>query len=314
MNEDVLNALEAAADEPELSRSSFWESELECFSFTAEGKMNGLICIGSVSKKIARQYKALNWLLQLPYRFIVRNSLNFASCNRLARLVAERQGRLFTSDMLRQALALTVILDNLELTNSDQANLVIGDGYGVMTSLLKLFYPKRTLITVNLTTPLLVDLVYAQWAVPGLRIALPTNEAEMKEALSKNDIDVIAIRADMAKLIAEASVGLAVNIYSMQEMTGKVIQSYFDILRGNKSNSTAFYCCNRVSKKLYDGEESRFAEYPWQEDDKIIFDEDCRWESFEYQSRPPFWLRNLEPKKHRLTILGSAQQIPTPIS
>ena len=51
MNGDVLHALKAAADQPELTRSSFWETELEGFIFTAEGDMTGLICIGSISKK-----------------------------------------------------------------------------------------------------------------------------------------------------------------------------------------------------------------------------------------------------------------------
>jgi hypothetical protein len=303
---DALNALEAAANDAESTRSSFWEEELKDFSFTANGEMNGLIAIGSISRKIGLHHKAANWMLQWPYRLAARKSRNLAECSRLARIVAARQERLFTLDMLRQALALAIIKDNLDTKEFDGANLVIGDGHGVMTSLLKLSDPENVTIAVNLTSPLLIDLVYAQRAIPGLRIAMPMNDVEMREALQRKDIDVIAIRADQADLISEAPIGLAVNIHSMQEMTRNVIESYFSLLRGNKSERTAFYCCNRIYKKLYDGEEIKFTEFPWLPDERILFDEICWWDNFEYKPRPPFWLRNPHPKQHRLTILEKA--------
>ena len=43
---DVLIELEAAADRPEQTRSSFWDHELQGFSFSAEGEMKGLTCVG----------------------------------------------------------------------------------------------------------------------------------------------------------------------------------------------------------------------------------------------------------------------------
>ena len=42
-DEDILVALEKAADKSERTRSSFWETELEDFSFTAKGEMTGLM-------------------------------------------------------------------------------------------------------------------------------------------------------------------------------------------------------------------------------------------------------------------------------
>ena len=302
-DEDILVALEKAANKPERTRSSFWETELEDFSFTAKGEMTGLICVGSISKKYSQIHKAAHWLLQWPYRYIVRKSQNFGECYDLAKFIAEGQERAVTLDMVRQTLGLAVIKDNLDVKGLEGINLVIGDGYGVMTSLLKLSYSETKIVTVNLTTPLLMDLVYARKAIPSLRIALPTNQVEMMDALNQNDIDVIAIQADNSKLIAEANVGLAFALHSMQEMTNSVIKSYFDLLRGNKNDRTAFYCLNRIYKQLYDGEEIKFFDFPWSLNDTVLFDEVCRWDNFEYNSRPPFWSRNPNQKQHRLVIL-----------
>ena len=58
-DEDILVALEKAADKSERTRSSFWETELEDFSFTAKGEMTGLICVSSISKKYTRSIKLL---------------------------------------------------------------------------------------------------------------------------------------------------------------------------------------------------------------------------------------------------------------
>ena len=302
-DEDILVALEKAANKPERTRSSFWETELEDFSFTAKGEMTGLICVGSISKKYSQIHKAAHWLLQWPYRYIVRKSQNFGECYDLAKFIAEGQERAVTLDMVRQTLGLAVIKDNLDVKGLEGINLVIGDGYGVMTSLLKLSYSETKIVTVNLTTPLLMDLVFARKAIPSLRIALPTNQVEMMDALNQNDIDVIAIQADNSKLIAEANVGLAVALHCMQEMTNSVIKSYFDLLRGNKNDRTAFYCLNRIYKQLYDGEEIKFFDFPWSPNDTVLFDEVCRWDNFEYEPRPPFWSRNPNQKQHRLVIL-----------
>lgn len=301
---EALNSLEAAANQAESTRSSFWEEELKGFSFTSKGEMTGLICVGSVSKKTNFLNRAAHWLLQAPYRFLSRKSRNISECTRLAHLVAQRQERAFTLDMLRQTLSLAAIMDNMDLDKSSGVNLVIGDGYGVMTSLLKLSDPKTLTIAVNLTTPLLIDLVYARKAIPDLRIALPTSVDAMRDALQQKNIDVIAIRADDAKLIAEAPIGLAINIHSMQEMTNEVINSYFDLLRSNRSEKTAFYCCNRLYKKLYDGEEIKFTDFPWHSDDQILLDEICQWDKFEYQAKLPFWFSNPNLKQHRLAILN----------
>ena len=303
-NSDALNALEIAADEPEENRSSFWQLELQNFTFTQDGKMDGLICIGSLSGKKNNLVGLFHWLLQLPYRFISINSHNARQSCKLARQVARQQNRAFTQDMLRQALSIAIIQDNVERLKIRGINLVIGDGFGVMTALLKLLYPNRQVIVVNLTTPLLIDLVYVRKINPTLNIVLVQTRMELEKVLEDNSIDIIAIRADNMDIISEAEIGLAINIQSMQEMTNKVINSYFKILRGNKSEQTIFYCCNRVHKKLYDGEEIEFLKYPWSKSDQILLDEICKWDNFDYSWKPPFWIKTPNQTRHRLTIMG----------
>jgi len=60
-------------------------------------------------------------------------------------------------------------------------------------------------------------------------------------------------------------------------------------MRSQKSKSTYFYCCNRVSKTLPDGERLEFDKYGWRESDKIIFDELCPWYKGGPMDSPPFW-------------------------
>ena len=57
----------------------------------------------------------------------------------------------------------------------------------------------------------------------------------------------------------------------MQEMTQQTIDSCFTWMRSQKSKSTYFYCCNRVSKTLPDGDTLEFEKYGWRESDKNCF-------------------------------------------
>ena len=302
-DEEIFQRLESLADQPEKTRSSFWEHELKDFRFTSDGKMSGLICIGNLSQKNSKIHKLTHWLLQTPYRYFTKNSINFEMCYTATKLVAERQGRAVTLDMLRQTLSLAVIVDNLDLNKCSGINLVIGDGYGVMSSLLKLLFPKKLLVTINLSTPLLIDLYYAKKALPKEKFGLAETKGDLNNMLKDKDLGLIGITADNLRILSAIDIGFAANLHSMQEMTNSVISSYFDILRSNKNKGTTLYCCNRIYKELYDGEKIIFSEYPWDKNDKIIFDDICPWDNFEYNLKPPFWHPNPNKKQHRLVVL-----------
>jgi len=299
----ALRALERTGGDEEQSQSSYWRQEVQGFDIDKDGVVPGAGPMGNVSRKTGILRTNAHWVLQTPFRFIGRRFATFAETQRLGRLVANRQGRQLTQDMMRQVLALSLIRDHLGGDIPEGAAVVIGDGYGVMTSLVRLTFPDIPVVAVNLTKPLLADLAFAKRAVPDTSVAAPDSATGIRAALARRDIGIIGVRADDAALLAEVPVGMAINIHSMQEMSTPVIARYFELLRAAPSARTAFYCCNRVEKRLYDGEIIRFDEYPWKSGDTILMDEICPWDHWEYGTRPPFWRRNPNIKRHRLAFL-----------
>jgi hypothetical protein len=59
-------------------------------------------------------------------------------------------------------LSLAVIFHHADIETEGPSNLIIGDGYGVMTSLVLLASPLRKTIAVNLNRSLLLDLIYIE--------------------------------------------------------------------------------------------------------------------------------------------------------
>lgn len=300
MDQDALAFLAARTDEAEKNRSDYWDYEDGNFRVAADGTMTGQTTLGNVTGKLSPLHQAAHTILQQPLRRFGAGFGDLSDCERLGRQIARRQNRPYNYDMLRQSLTLALIRNYLDLGNPKECNLVIGDGYGVMASLLLMLTPGRRTIAANLTKPLLLDLIYIRQALPDVRLALVSGEDELLAALADDRIRLIAIRADDAPIIAEAAVGLAVNIVSMQEMDQPVISEYFRILRGNKAERTAFYCCNRLFKV------TDFEDYPWRGNDRVLHDSSCSWSQWYYSARPPFWHRRRYGEKevwHRLALL-----------
>jgi hypothetical protein len=67
-----------------------------------------------------------------------------------------------------------------------------------------------------------------------------------------------------------------------------------------------FYCCNRLEKTLPDGTITRFRNYPWKDDDKIIVDELCPWHQYYYSASFPFYHQYDGPVQHRLALMATA--------
>lgn len=304
---EALKALEAAADAAETSQSSYWRDGVKRFQVNADGTVEGSSVLGMVSRKRGPLNRAAHWLLQAPFRLMGARFRPLSRCLALGHLIADRQDRAFTYDLLRHGLTLALIRHHLPLDRTDEVSAVIGDGYGMMASYLLLDRPERKVIAVNLTKPLLLDLVFIRQAVPGIGIALVRDEAEMKAALADDSMRVIAVQADNAEALLAAPIGLAVNIVSMQEMDPPVVAEYFRLLRGNRAARTAFYCCNKLWKRLYDGTEVSFKDYPWLPGDEVLLDETCRWSQWVYDKRPPFWFYRRGAHRviwHRLSWLA----------
>lgn len=289
-DDGALEALERLTASDEKGQSAYWRSEVRSFEVKADGTVEGASVLGMVSRKTGPVHAFLHWLLQAPFRRMGRRFAALSPCLAIGRQIARRQGRAYTYDLLRHGLTLALLRQFDVLPGADGVSAVIGDGYGMMASHLLIGRPESRVISVNLTKPLLLDLVFIRQAVPGIGIAFVRDRAEMAEALADPAIRCVAVRADDAEALRSAPVALAVNIVSMQEMTPKVIAGYFDILRNNQAARTAFYCCNKLHKRLSDGTEVVFRDYPWRADgDQTLLDEPCAWSQWVYSKTPPFW-------------------------
>lgn len=299
LNDDVLNNLHSRQDEVDRSASSYWTAAAGDFSLDKDGALHGAPIVGLLARPTDPIRVLAHRALQLPFVALgFWRYRNFRDTRRLGEMIAARTNRMFTYDMMRQVLSLALIREHIALEQEGPAALVIGDGFGMMTSLLSLLAPRRKIIAVNLNKPLLLDTTYIRRAAPEAGLALVETDADMEKALADAAIHVIAVPADHAQIIKRAPIGLAVNIVFIQEMNPDAIAGYFSILRKNPAPETLFYCANKLLKILPDGTPVRFSDYPWQADDSILVDAVCTWNQWTYSRRPPFW--HYRWGKHRI--------------
>lgn len=302
----AFERLAALATEDERTRSSFWDQEVGNFDVSADGRVDGETVLGTVSAKTNLVHTAAHWVLQSPFRWFPKGLTDLANIERSARIVARRQGRQYTHDMMRQALSVSFARRAAQRARTDTCNLVIGDGFGVMTSLLLFDDPSVKTVCINLTKSLLIDVTRIAKVHPDAGLALVDTPEDVAAALADNTIRVIAVRADDALCLKNAPIGTAFNVVSMQEMPMAVIAEYFAILRSSTADRLVFYCCNKLSKTMPDGEEIRFDAYPWRSADSIVGEGPCPWSQWVYNKQPPFWHHRSGAGRviwHRLAVL-----------
>jgi hypothetical protein len=142
-DQEALESLAARANEAEKGRSVYWEDQLQDLSVAFDDPLTGVGAPGNVSRKVFGVWTLGHAALQWPLRRFASAYPDLADCVRLGRLIAGRQGRQFTYDMLRQCFTLALLRHHLDLRPANECNLVIGDGYGVMSALLLLHAPHR---------------------------------------------------------------------------------------------------------------------------------------------------------------------------
>ena len=152
--------------------------------------------------------------------------------------------------------------------------MMIGDGYGFLSALIKAIFPKASIVLVDLGKTLLFQSYYCQKVYPGCTHLLPHMVFE------KERVDFVYCPTERLNELERYRFDLAVNIASMQEMNLLTIQRYFDFLRRTLQKKNLFYCCNRESKTLPGGELVVFNKYPWHENDEYLVDEYCPWHDY----------------------------------
>lgn len=177
---------------------------------------------------------------------------------------------------------------------------VIGDGYGFLTSLLRIFDPGISVISVNLGRGLFFDVNQMKCVLPGEKAVLLDADGEVSVPPAQGT--TYFLEAENYHLLRGLRVDLFFNIASMQEMTKEVIATYFSLMRSSSASPTYFYCCNREIKTLPGGEETRFLDYPW-DDAEILADGPCPWYGSQPVAYPPFVQRFAGPLRHRFVRL-----------
>lgn len=288
--QQALTSLAEHAASADPAASSHWRGLHSTFRYD-DGKLSGLRGFGGHSPRTFG-VRLMHRVLQRPYRRLAKDP----SVLDLAEEVAARQDRAVDLDMLRQALTLDLLA--AWKAPFDKPVVVIGDGFGTLSSMILLRHPGSRVVTVNLTKTLIADLVYAARALPEVEYGLAESPADVGADR------LTAIRAEDSELLRGLDLGLAVNVASMQEMEPSVIARYFELLRSSPSRPW-FYCCNREEKILPDGMRVAFAEYPWKSADEVLIDELCPWHQSWYRPVPPFYFPYDGPHRHRLARLAA---------
>lgn len=281
-----LSELAAMSEGKDKAASSHWTNSNRLFNFEF-GNVRNLPVIGYRIPRVGRFGYArhfLHWLLQSPVRRLGYRYSGFPQILRLSRAIADRRGDIVDDQILRHANTLALLQQSASSALEKDYVAVIGDGSGVMTSLLLAANPKTKVILINLTRTFLVDLILQKQCVPDVEPLLVETEEEAEQAIESNK-RLVAIQAHDARLVSKFPLSLAVNIASMQEMDMSAIDGYFDVLRSNPCDETLFYCANREEKVLPDKSIIRYDDYPWHEKDEIMFEGQVPWMKFVYSTQ-----------------------------
>jgi hypothetical protein len=235
----------------------------------------------------------ISYFFRLPHK---RNVLRLANNSRRVLAVMESY---LSYECFRQLYSLDTIQNYFKPgKDEDFYVLMIGDGYGFLSALIKTVFPRAKIALVDIGKVLFFQTVNLQRVFPYLVHASVTDD---NVAETGRRPDFIYCAAEDLQKLDSGPFRLIINIASMQEMNVYSINRYFKYIRGNSSPDNFFYCCNREVKVLPGGETIEFMKYPWEAGDRHIVDEQCDFYKYFYTWRPPFIGHFDGPVRHRLT-------------
>ncbi len=320
-NPDLIRSLfesyfleEADSQDTEFT-SSHWKYFGDQYNVQAdsEGNLTALEGIGfghvkwsGLKSRLIDQLLTLSMIAETP------NRLEIIRLRSVASKICQRIGLDATTDLLRQLFGLNLVKKNLSATGIDGSKLrvlMIGDGYGILSAVVKTLYPESTVVMVDIGKTLLFQAYYCQLAHPD-RTHLLVNSLDNDKAA-----DFVYCPTEKLSLLSQMKFDVAINIASMGEMNNETVDRYFEFLRSCVEPKNLFYCLNRERKELIGGEISEFETYPWRDGDKHLIDEYCSWYRYYFgrgrngEGRKLFGLRipmicSFDgPLRHRLSIL-----------
>jgi hypothetical protein len=256
--------------------SSHWRHYSDMFNvrFSADGEVEALEGIGfgvyKYNSMVARLLDKIciwSYLPTLP-RGVVKQ---WWSLSKMARLVCDRMGIDLTYDIFRQVCTLSLIISHMgdAMRARPLRLLMIGDGYGVLSSLFKQVFPHANIVMVDIGKTLFFQAYYCQKAHPE------RGHCYIGKDGAEQLVDFVYCPADRLPFLEHLSFDIAINVNSMQEMNTGTIAGYFSFLRKN-----LFYCCNRERNDLRGGEVVEFRQYPWSSEDVVLLEEYCPWQRY----------------------------------
>lgn len=279
--------------------SSHWKYFHRDFDFN-NGELKGVQGFGHNSKYYGPFFNWIHFLFQSRYRKFSSNSLFFKKINKSAVKIAKSQNRSFGIDILRQTLTLDFLNEN-NVLNKLKNTLIIGDGFGTMTSIILENDISDRVFLINLRKTLLVDLLYIKTTLGNKRFnndVIIINELKDLDNIDSN-IKLIAIEAENYSIIKRIEKDLVINIASFQEMEMEVVNNYLKFIY-EQASPFHFYICNREKKSLPDNSLISIKDYKFNDKDKVIIDELCSWHQDFYTLKPPFIKKYDGPLRHQL--------------
>jgi len=171
------------------------------------------------------------------------------------------------------------ILRGLAGANQIRTILEIGAGNGNFPSILFHDWTPVRMILVDLPETLAVSIPFLSSLFPEASMMMP-NEIQAN-GLSEN-LDFAFLTVDQLDLLRDASIDLAINCHSFQEMTHEQIDIYFSLIQRVCREAGLFFTANRVEKipcgvDAYLVEQkdppNRMAEYPWNRRNQVLVHE-----------------------------------------
>lgn len=245
--------------------------------------------------RIFNYFCNLSYFIRLPGKSDVLLLIKKATLN------LKKINSYLSYDCFRQICSLCLIMRHFYADETEKFHiLVIGDGYGFLSSLLKSIYKNAKITLVDIGKVLLFQAVNLQVIHPGR-----SHQSIAGYDNGLGDVDFLYVPAEEIGKIHGIKYRLIVNIASMGEMNYRTINGYFEFLRKNSMKDNLFYCCNRKSKILPHGESIDFLKYPWSNNDKHLVDEECGFYSYFLSLNFPFLHRFDGVFLHRLTKLST---------
>lgn len=296
----IISKLSERISIKESVSSSHWDKYHENFRYELNS-LRGVQGFGHLNRNYGFISDYIHKFFQKKYRKIVSQNFLFKQIDDSAFKITKTQNRANNLDVLRQSLTLDFLNHKIDFKKINQT-VIIGDGFGTMTTLLLENKLSKQIILVNLRKTLLVDLLYINKIIGEKRFDEEVILVEDIKNLSKieDNHKIIALEAENYNILSFLEKDLVLNIASFQEMDLAVIINYFKYLYKQKSKSFYFYLCNREEKFLPDGSLIRFKDYPFNPNDIIITDELCPWHQDFYSFKPPFIRLYDGPTRHQL--------------